>query len=64
MKTIMRYITIKECMIHRDIAEKYDIKGYSSPASIVCSLEPKQFKIKAGRSKEVTTAKKRAVKKK
>ena len=51
-------------MIHRDIAEKYDIKGYSSPASIVCSLEPKQFKIKAGRSKEVTTAKKRAVKKK
>ena len=37
MKHSMRYITVEEHERYKKIAEKYQIKGYSIPSTLMCS---------------------------
>lgn len=37
MENYMRYITVEEHERYKKIAEKYQIKGYSIPTTLMCS---------------------------
>ncbi len=58
----MRYITVEEHKMYRELADKWDIKGYSPPTSLMCSpIAPYSKKLTEKwvkkKSKEIKTGK-------
>ena len=62
MSTSMKYLTVEESEIHKKIAKKYNIKGYSTSTSLMCSPSCAEFETGRRGSKTVRKAKERKVK--
>ena len=62
MSTSMKYLTVEESEIHKKIAKKYNIKGYSTSTYLMCYPSCEEFKTGRRERKTVRKPKERKVK--